>query len=132
MGDGFLLDGGVDDDLAEFFLGDEFHRNCCFDGAGKELFYAFFANEFAKLDQERGVAGPAVFKVGQAREVLPGGCLAPALNQGFVALVKRVLQIQERDHQAQRQARAPSLGDAASAEHYCSRTKEVNVFNLFA
>jgi len=63
VADGFLLDGGVDNLLAEFFLGDEFHRNCCFEVAGQEFFFALFDNEFMKLDRGGGVAGPAVFKL---------------------------------------------------------------------
>ena len=130
VGNGFLLDGGVNDDLAELTLGDEFQGDRHFNGAGQQFFNAFFTDELAKLDQQGGVARPAVLKVGQAGEVLPGGRLAPALADLFVALVEGVFEVEQGGHQAKRQAGPPGVGKARAAEGN-GGAKEVHVVQVF-
>ena len=85
MGNGVLLHGGVDNDVAEFFAGNQFQGDRHFNGAGQKFSHAFFAQQLAELDQLGRVAGPTVFKVFVARKVLPSGYLTPALDKVFVA-----------------------------------------------
>jgi len=51
VGNGFLLHGGVDNDAAELFLGDQLQSDRHFNGASQQLFNAFFAQQLAELDQ---------------------------------------------------------------------------------
>ena len=52
-----------------------------------------------KLEQKNGIARPTVLKVFLARKVLP--CrFSSALDDVLVALIERVLEIKQRDHQA--------------------------------
>jgi hypothetical protein len=83
----------------------------------------------AELDQLGWVAGPAVFKVFVARKVLSSGCLAPALDEVFVASVEGVFEVQQGDHQAGGQAGATGFGDASTGNHF-GRTKQVRIFDL--
>ncbi len=131
VGDGFLLSGGVHNDAAEFSAGNQFQGDRHFNGAGQELFHAFFAQQFAELDQLGWVARPTVLKVLVARKVLPSRRLAPALNEVFVAFVEGVFEVEQRDHQAGGQARASGFGDASTGHHF-GRTKQVRVFDLLA
>jgi hypothetical protein len=131
VGDGFFLDGGVDNDAAELFAGNQLQGNRHFNGAGQEFFHAFFAQQFAELDQLGWVARPAVLKVLVSRKVLPSGCLAPALDEVFVAFVEGMFEVRQRDHQASGQARASGFGDASTGDHF-GRAKQVRAFNLLA
>jgi hypothetical protein len=49
--------------VAEFLLGNELEGNGHLNGTGQQFFNAFFAKQFAKLDQKSGVARQAVLKV---------------------------------------------------------------------
>ena len=115
MSDGFFLHGGVDNDLTELILGNQFQCHGHLYRAGQEFLDAFFAQQFAELDQLGRVAGPAVLKVFVARKVLPSGCLAPALDEVFVAFVEGVFEVQQGDHQAGQQARGSALETPAPA-----------------
>ena len=92
---GLLLNGRINNDSAELILGDELQSDGHFDGAGQHFFDTFFANQFAKLHQLRGITRPTVFKVFVARKVLPRRCLAPALNDIFITLIEGVLEVQQ-------------------------------------
>ena len=77
------------------FLGfDQLERHGHVDGLRQQFFYAFVAQELAKLDQGAGVTGPAVFKVGLSREELPSRGLALALEHAFVGFVEGVLEVE--------------------------------------
>lgn len=131
VGDGFLLNGGVDNDAAELFAGNQLQCHGHFNGAGQEFFHAFFAKQFAELDQLGWVARPAVFKVFVARKVLPGGCFAPALDEVFITLVEGMFKVQQGHHQTGGQTRTPGIGDAATGNGR-DRAKQVQVFDLLA
>ena len=77
------------------------------------------------------IARPAVLEVSQPGEVLPGGRLAPALDDTLVALVVGVLQVQQRDHQAQWHPGPTGRGDAAT-DHARDRAEQILVFDLLA
>jgi hypothetical protein len=74
------------------------------DGLRQQLFHAFFAQQLPKLDQDGGVAGLPIFLVGAAREELPARFVEPAGHHALVACVEGVLEVQQRDHDAQRHA----------------------------
>jgi hypothetical protein len=67
----------------------------------------------------------SVLEATQPRELLPGGRLGPSLHHALVALVECVLEVQQRAHQPQRQARTAGrrharpcyLGHAAEEVH---------------
>lgn len=73
--------------------------------------------QLAKMDHRGGIARLAVFKVGAPREMLPGGCLTPALDDAFVGFVEGVLEVQQCNHSAQRHARSPSVAGLGHALH---------------
>ena len=72
-----------------------------------------------------------MFKVFVARKVLPSGCLAPALDEVFVAFVEGVFEVQQGDHQTGGQTRASGFGEASTGHHF-GRAKQVRVFDLLA
>ena len=80
VGDGFLLYGGVDNDSAEFFAGNQLQGHGNLYRSGQEFLDAFFAQQFTELDQLGRVARPAVLNIFDARKVLPSGGLTPALD----------------------------------------------------
>ena len=104
-----LLHRAVNDHLRQILPGNQLERDRNIDRLGQQLLDAFLAQQAAELANRRRVARPAVLEILQPREVLPGRCLGPALDHAFVALVEGVLEIQQRDHQAQRQARTSGL-----------------------
>lgn len=128
---GFLLHRGVHDHAAQFFLGDQLEGDGHLHGAGKQLFHAFFAQSFAEAPQLCGVAWPLVLEIFVARKVLSSGCFAPALDHFLVALVERMLEVQQGHHQPGGQTRTPDIGDAATGNDK-DRAKQVQVFDLFA
>ena len=64
--------------MAELTIGDEFQNNGPSRETGQHFFNALFANELAEVDQQGGLASPAVIKKGQAEEVLLSRRFAPA------------------------------------------------------
>ncbi len=92
--------------MTELFLGNQLQGHCHLYRAGQEFLDTFFAQQFAELDQLGRVTGPTVFKVFVARKILPSGCLAPALDEVFIAFVEGVFEVQQGDHQAGGQTRA--------------------------
>ncbi len=129
VGDGLVLDGGVDDDGRQAGLGDELQREGHIDRLLQQGLHTFFAHGLAEVDQSGGVAGPAVLEVIHTREVLPGGRLGPALNDALVALVESVLEVQQRDHQAQRQARPTGRRDTGT-DHLGHAAEQIHVLNV--
>jgi hypothetical protein len=95
-----VLHGGVHDHSAQARLGDELQSDRDVDRLLQQRLYAFLAQGLAQVHELRRVARPPMFEVIHPREVLPGGRLGPALNNTLVALIKGVLEIQERNHQA--------------------------------
>jgi hypothetical protein len=86
------------DHACQFFLGDQLERDRHHHGAGQQFFHAFLAQSFTKAPQLGGVARPLLLEILIARKVLPGGNLAPALNDIFIALVEGVLKVHQRNH----------------------------------
>ena len=111
-GDGFLLHGGVHHHAGQRLCGNELQAHCELDGQGEQFFQAFFSQQATKLHQGGGVTEQALLVLGLATKVLPARCLVPALDQCLVAEVEGVLQVQQRDHGAQRHAGAPGVGVA--------------------
>jgi hypothetical protein len=100
VSDGLALHRGVDDDALELGLLDGTHGHGGFDGGLQQLLHAGLAQHAAKATDLGRVAGQARLEVNQAAEELEAHVLGPALNQGLVALVVGVLQVQQRHHQA--------------------------------
>ena len=106
-------------------VGNELERDGHVDRLLQECLDPLLAEGLAEPHQQRRVARPAVLEVVHAREVLPGGRLRPALDDAFIALVEGVLEVQQRDHQAQRESRTTGrryprtdhLGHAAEQVH---------------
>ena len=80
---------------------------------------------------ESVIARPAVLKVLIARKLLPSGCLAPALDDVLVALVERVLQVQQRHHQMGEQTRPNGIEDAAIGLS-TDRAKQIQAIDLLS
>ena len=114
--DGLLLHRGVDDDAFELALLDHPHRHRRFDGGLEQLLDAGFAQHTAKAADLGGVARQARLVVGHATEELPDHVLAPAFAEFFVAQVEGVLEVQQRDHQADRQTRTACVAHAGASE----------------
>lgn len=127
MGNGFVLHGAVDDDPREFLGFDQIELQRHVDGLRQQFFHAFFAQELAKLDEGAGVTGLAVFVVGIAREELPAWAVGPACHHALVGFVKRVLEVEQRDHGAQWYAGASGIACDSGALHLLS--KEVQVWH---
>jgi hypothetical protein len=129
VGDGLVLDGGVDDDGGQTGLGDELQGKGHIDRLLQQGLHTYFAHGLAEVDQLGGVAGPAVLEVIHAREVLPGGRLGPALNDALVALLEGVLDVKQRDHQAHRQARTTGPRDAGT-DHLSHAAEQIHILNV--
>ena len=86
------------------------------------------AQHAAKAADLCGITRRAWLVAGHAAEKLPDDVLAPALNQRFVAQVERVLEVQQRDHQAQRNAWAPGVAQPCTGQRR-GRAKQINVFD---
>ncbi len=113
MGNGFFLDGGVNDDTFQVLRFDGFNGHCGVDGGFEQQLQAVFAKGFAEAANLCCIAGQAVLVVVHTAEVLPQDVFAPAHHQFFVAEVETVLEVQQADHQADRQL--GSTGVAAPA-----------------
>ena len=75
----------------------------------QQLLHTFFAQQLAELDQRGSVSRLAIFVIGTAREELP------ARHNALVRLVESVFEVQQRNHDAQQQARASCV-----AGHWCT------------
>ena len=106
---GFLLHRGVHDHPGQFLHGDLLEGDHHLHGAGKKFFYAFFAQSFTEAPQLRAVARPLVLEILIARKVLPSLFLDPALDHILVTLVERMLEVQQRQHQAGKHTRPASI-----------------------
>ena len=72
-----------------------------------------------------------MFELIYSREVLLGGRLGPALNDTLVALAEGALEIQQRDHQAQRHAWAP-CGRKPGADQLLDAAKLIRLIDNLA
>ena len=116
VGDGFLLDGAVNDDPFELGGAYRFGRYRRVNGGFEQFFDTGFADRGAKPSDLGGIAGQLRFVVGLAAEVLPYDVLGPAFDDVFIAEVVGVLEVQQRGHQPDRQARASGGTLAASSD----------------
>ena len=112
----------------ELALLDHPHRHGGFDGGLEQLLDTGLTQHTAKAPDLRGVARQAWLVVRHAAEELPDHVLAPALAQFFIAEVEGVLEVQQRDHQAQRQARATGVAQARAGE-LRGGSEEVGILN---
>ncbi len=129
VGDGLVLNGGVNDDGGQAGLGDELRCEGHIDRLLQQCFHTLLADGLAEVDQLRGVRGPAVREVIHARKVLPRGRLGPALDNPFVALVEGALEVKHRDNQAQRQARTTRRRDTGT-NHLGHTAEQIHVLNV--
>ncbi len=127
----FLLHRGVHDHRGQRALVDQFEVHRRIDGARQQRLNAFFTQQTAKTHQQRRVAGPAVLEIILTRKILPGRRLGPALDDGLIALVECMLEVKQRNHQAQRQTRAAGLGDTGT-DHGGGTAEKIDVLDLAA
>jgi len=106
-GDGLLLHGGVDDDPLEFRRTHRLRLHGGVDGGLQEFFDAGFADGGPEASDLSGIAGQPRLVVLLAAEILPDNSLGPAGHHVLVAEVKGVLEVEERGHEPDRQARTP-------------------------
>jgi hypothetical protein len=99
--------------------------------AGEQLFHAFFAQSFTQAPQLCGVARPSLLKILVVSKLLPSRCLAQELNHVLIALVERMLEVQQRHHQTGGQTKLASIGDAANSNGR-DRAKLIQVIDLLA
>ena len=92
VSDGFILHGGVNNELAELFIGDQLRGNGHFNGASQEFLNTFFAQLFAELEQLYGFARPAVLKVLIAKKVLPSVSLSQSWMRSSPLSLKAYLR----------------------------------------
>src|SRR3974390_3325455 len=78
MGDGFLLDGTVNDDPFKLGRAYGFGCDCRVDRGLEQRFDTRFTDGFAKAPDLGGIAGKFRLVVGLATEVLPDDVLGPA------------------------------------------------------
>ena len=126
VGDGLLLHRGVDCHALQLDGLDRLHRDRRLDGRLEQLLHPGFTQHASEAPDLSGVAGQLALVVLHAAEELPDHVLAPALDHGFITLVERVLEVQQRDHQPDRQARPARTADAARGHHQ-RRAKHVGV-----
>ena len=109
VGDGLALNRGVDDDALELGLLHGAHVHGSLDGGLEQLLHAGFAKHPAESTDLRRIARQTWLEIDLAAEELEVHVLRPALDQGLIALVVGVLQIQQRHHQANGQTRPPRV-----------------------
>ena len=105
MGDGFLLDSGVDNDPFELRRTYGLGLHGRVDGRLQQFFHPGFANGGAKAPNLGGIAGKFGLVVVLTTEVLLHHVLRPAGHQFLVTQVEGVLEIEQRGHQPDRQTR---------------------------
>jgi len=102
VGNGFLLNGGVDNHALQVLRFDGLHGDGRVDGGLEQQLQTFLVQVAAKATNLRGVAGQPMLKITHAAEELPQGVLAPAHHQLFIAAVEAVLEVRQAGHQANR------------------------------
>ena len=118
VGEGFLLHGGVDNDAAEVFAGNQFQGDYYFNGEGQESFNAYFAQQFAKLDQLGWVAGPTVFKVFVAKKYCQVGVSPQRWMSSSSFSLKVCLRYKMATIRRGGQGRTSGFGDASTDNHF--------------
>lgn len=93
---------------------DGLQRHRGFDSLGQEFFHARIPQRTTQTRQAARVAGQPGLEILTAAKELPIGVLGPPLNDVLVALAEGVLQIQQPDHQPDRQARATRCARACA------------------
>ena len=114
VSDGLGLHGGVDDHALQVHRFDRLDVHGALDGGFEQLLQTVLTEQASEAADLSGVARQARLVVVHAAEELPLDVLGPALDEFFVAEIETVLQIEQADHQAHRQARAARRADAAS------------------
>jgi len=116
VGNGLLLHGGVHDHALQIGLLEGLQGHGGVDGGLQEFFHTGLAQVLAKAADKAGVAGQAVLKVLLATEELKQHVLRPALHHLVIAKAISVLEVQQAEHQADRQTRAPRWADAHAGD----------------
>ncbi len=129
VGNDLMLDRRVHNDGGQAGLGYELQGESYIDRLLQHGLYTFFAHGLAEMEELSGVTGPAVLEVIHAPEALPGRRLGPAFDDAFSALVEGVLEVQQRDHQAQWQAGSTGRRDAGS-DHLGHAAEQIHVLNV--
>ena len=101
------------------------------DGLGQQLLDASLAQDLAKAHDLAGVARQARLVARHAAEELPNHVFTPAFNDGLIAQIMGVLEIQQRDHQPDGQTRA-SGQTHVGAGHLERGAEQVGVFQALA
>ena len=125
VGNRLVLHRAVHDHAGEFLRLDQLELDSHVDGLRQQFLHTFFAQQLAEFDQGRGVAGAVVFKVRLAREELPARRLAPTLNHALVGLIEGVIEVQQRDHDAQRHTGASGIAGHRGALYLFSEEVQV-------
>lgn len=99
----------VHHDALELLPLDQAHLHRHVDGLCQQLIHAFLTQQPAQLHQRGGVARQTVLFAGQTREMLPAQGVAPALHHPFIRLFEGVLEVQQRNDDAQQQRGRPAL-----------------------
>jgi len=107
---------------------DGLQRHRGFDSLGQEFFHARIPQRTTQTRQAARVAGQPGLEILTAAKELPIGVLGPPLNDVLVALAEGVLQIQQPDHQPDRQARATRCARACT-RHLQGRAKQIQAFD---
>ena len=110
----FGLHSGVDDHALQLGRLDGLDVDGAVDGGLEQVLDSVLAQQTSKAADLGGVTRQARLVVGHAAEELPLDILGPALNEFLVTQVEAVLQVQQADHEPNRQARAACRADAAS------------------
>jgi len=130
MRDRFFLYRRIDDDTFEFGRFDRFRLHSSVNRGLQQLFNTGFTNGSAKATDLRGIARQLRCVVRLPAEILPDHILGPAHHQFFVTEVKCVFQVQQGNHQSNRQARPPCSA-RSSARNHQRRSKKIADFHYF-
>jgi len=126
-----LLHRRVDDHALELGRLDRLHAHRSLDRGLEQLLDAGLTEHAAESADLRVIARQLRLVVLHAAEELPHHVLAPARHQRLVALVEGVLQVQQRDHQANRQPRAAAPAHAG-AHQFDRGAEQVGVLDHLA
>ena len=107
---------------------DGLQRHRGFDSLGQEFFHARIPQRTTQTRQAARVAGQPGLEILAAAKELPIRILRPSLNDALVALAEGVLEVQQPNHQPDRQARATRCARAC-ARHLQGRAKQVQALD---
>lgn len=112
--DGLALRPGADDHALELGLLDRSHCHGRVYGGLQQLLYTGRAQHTPESADLSRVAGKAGLEIDLAAQELEVDALRPMLDEGLVALVVGVLQVEQRNHQKYGQARSTSFADTGT------------------